>query len=59
MVCPIDLHRNFRTDEGPVTWRSLHPCMHWLCDACANEWVHVREKRKCPFGCDKEIVFTP
>ena len=58
MVCPVDLHRNFRTDEGIVTWRSLHPCMHWLCDACANEWVHVREKRKCPFGCDKEIVFT-
>ena len=28
------------------------------CDACANEWVHVRAKRKCPFGCDKEIVFT-
>ena len=58
MVCPVDLHRNFRTDAGPVTWRSLHPCMHWLCDACANEWVHVRAKRKCPFGCDKEIVFT-
>jgi len=58
MVCPVDLHRNFLTDEGPVTWRSLHPCMHWLCDVCANEWVHVREKRKCPFGCDKEIVFT-
>ena len=61
LECPIDYH-SFVADatqqqEGRVTWRSLHPCSHWVCEACAVEWIHVRLRTTCP-TCRAPIQFT-
>jgi len=60
MACPSCLQQinALAAEGGSVTWRSLHPCMHWLCHTCTNEWVHVRGNRTCPFRCDQPILFT-
>ena len=54
MACPCCLQQNNAT----LAWQSLHPCMHWLCDTCTNEWVHRRGNRVCPFRCEQPILFT-
>ena len=38
--CPVDFH-NFVTAAGSVTWRSLHPCMHWMCESCKKKCAMV------------------
>ena len=60
MACPSCLQPvdALAADGGAVTWRSLHPCMHWLCHTCTYEWVHVRGNRMCPFRCTQPILFT-
>ena len=53
-ACPSCL----RPKSAAMAWQSLHPCMHWLCDTCTNEWVHARGNRVCPFRCEQPILFT-
>ena len=55
--CPIDFHEFAAPCEGRVTWRSLHPCMHWVCEPCASEWINSRLQRSCPV-CRAPIQFT-
>jgi len=46
--CPVDLHEVMH-DPGSVTkWRSLHPCMHWICDACEYQHTQVNQNSFCP-----------
>ena len=54
MACPSCLQQK----DAALAWQSLHPCMHWLCDTCTNEWVHRRGNRVCPFRCEQPILFT-
>ena len=54
--CPVDFH-NFVTAAGSVTWRSLHPCMHWMCESCKKKWINERLNGWCPV-CKQPIKFT-
>ena len=38
------------------SWRSLHPCTHWLCGACADNWFMVQKKNTCPL-CRTPVLF--
>ena len=46
------------TEPMAVTWCSLHPCMHWMCYACAMTNIKVYNNHKCPNGCHGEILFV-
>ena len=54
--CPVSSH-NFVTAVGSVTWRSLHPCMHWMCESCKKKWIDERLNGWCPV-CKQPIKFT-
>jgi len=54
--CPVSSH-NFVTAAGSVTWRSLHPCMHWMCESCKKKWIDELLNGWCPV-CKQPIKFT-
>ena len=55
-VCPIDLHTDYFAHSS-VAWFSIHPCMHWCCDACLRKWMIEERKDTCPV-CRTKIKFA-
>ena len=55
-VCPIDLHTDYFAHSS-VAWFSIHPCMHWCCDACLRNWMIEEKKDTCPV-CGTKIKFA-
>ena len=55
-VCPIDLHTDCLAHSSG-NWFSIHPCMHWCCDACTRTWMVERKNDTCPV-CRTKIKFA-
>ena len=51
LACIVDgpgCAQHFNLCMRDSSWRSLHPCMHWLCGACADKWFVGEQKNTCP-----------
>lgn len=46
------------TEPMAVTWCSLHPCMHYMCHACAMRNIQFHGRYTCPYRCPGEIAFV-
>jgi len=55
--CPVCLDEKVSQVRRATIWRSLHPCMHWLCDACEDKWTQRDGNSTCPI-CRTEIEFS-
>ena len=53
-ACPI-CHTDYCKDSD--TCFSMHPCMHWCCDACLRSWMVERKKDTCPV-CRTKVKFA-
>ena len=59
MECVICTRDFMETAPEFVTWRSVHPCMHWMCDECKKNWIDKRKQGWCPVvDCKQPILFT-
>ena len=54
--CCVCFHE-FKTTPENTSWRSWHPCMHWTCDRCAQEWIEGELRAYCPM-CKGPVHFT-
>ena len=53
--CPVCL----KAVEGSnQLWQHLEPCRHWLCDACATEYMQEREQSRCPLCRETILVYV-
>ena len=53
--CPICLKPVEGSDQ---LWQHLEPCRHWLCDACATEYMQERSESRCPLCRETILVYV-